>query len=105
MAQTAIDCFHSIAGVWGGPVGVVLIEAYYTGDGYTTVAKVAERMMVSEDTARRELDRLVETRLVTEVRRGRTRCYRAMDRPAEDSARAMGAVWLQLATDLLTLDA
>lgn len=78
-------CFE----VWSSNVGLGLLEAYYRSDDTVTVREMAERLHMSEDTARRELTRLVDRGLVTCENHGRLKCYRAQKAPAEEHVRRL----------------
>lgn len=86
--------------IWGTPTGLALVEAYYQEKGFITATTLGERENISDDTARRELNKLVKEGKVVLEMWGRNRFYRAKDELARDSMSQMVKVWSALADHL-----
>ena len=74
-----MDSVVTMRRIWGSPVGVSLVEATLnpTHSGWVTAQGVANRVGVSDDTARRQLDSLVNIGRAIARDVGRKREYRA----------------------------
>lgn len=99
IVQAIIACREACMDVYGTPIGLNLVEAFYR-DSCLSAQDLAQYARLSEDTARRELTRLVDRGLVMTESRGRLRLYRSKEAPAAEYIRRAAAVWTRLAADL-----
>lgn len=61
LASKAVDAALQLLRTWGGGIGLVLVEAHYSGDPWISAIQASKRLggTISDDTARRRLDELV----------------------------------------------
>jgi DNA-binding IclR family transcriptional regulator len=74
------------------PLGSALIYAYHRDDRFLTAKEIAELAEISEDTARRHLERLVEIGRVEQRPCDRSRTYRLTDDLARKVSEALVTV-------------
>ena len=77
-AAAALVSIKSLENLWGNArIGTALVGAFYSGKHWHSATEVAELTGLSEDTARRHLERLARIGRVDCILPERTRHYRA----------------------------
>lgn len=91
IARKAVDTTNALRRMFGTPstIGLVLMEAYYSQRPWVTVWWVSDRAVVSEATARRRLDELVEAGRALLKAEGRCKLYRANSAWADRGTRLL----------------
>lgn len=88
VTRRALDAHLALERMWGsGPVGLILTEAYFTETVWLTAPAVAAKTggLLSDDTARRKLDALVNVGRAECRDEGYRRLYRALPKQAEET--------------------
>lgn len=78
-----VEAGNNMVRMWDGYIGLALLQAFYAGpDNWVSAKWLADRIPFSDDTARRQLDKLVNIGRVACRTEGKTRVYRANERHA-----------------------
>src|SRR3546814_479681 len=93
IAKQAVDAYIRYDRMWGSPIGLCLVEAFYSEPPDVTASMIAERLGMSDDTARRRLDALVNIgrALVVDCPL-RGVCYQANAKYAEETINILRSI-------------